>query len=473
MHTKKFDYAILGQGAAAFAAAIRANELGKKTVLIGKNATTGTILGGTCINVGCVPSKRLISAGEFASDFRERNFSGIKFAEPHIEYGKIVAEKDKIVRQMQRSKYQEVLGSLENVTYVNEFGSFDGKGRINAGNEIIKAEKVLIATGARASVPDFNGIDSIDYLTNEEALSIKEVPSSLIVVGGRAMGLEFAQMFARLGTKVTLLQRNETILPGWEPELTHMLSNYIKEGGVILKTGVSIEEVGSEGKTKFVKALVEGKSETFTAENILFATGRKPNVEKLNLESAGIKTAKGGFVATNEKMETSTDGVYAAGDVTGEPMLETLAAKEGYAATENALNGAKTEIDKKVVPTVVFTMPEAAYVGLTDEEANALGIRCSCSTLKFSGLPKAEILGDDRGLVKMVIDHKSHRILGVSILSKSASELIGQATLMVKFGLTIDDVIDTVMPFPTLSEALKLTALSFYKDVDRLSCCSI
>ena len=473
MRAKRFDYAILGQGAAAFAAAIRANELGKKTVLIGRNTTAGTILGGTCVNVGCVPSKRMISAGEFASDFRERNFSGIKFAKPEIDYGKIVAEKNDMVKQMQHSKYQEVLGGLKNVTYINEFGSFDGNGRIKVGDEVIEAGKILIATGARASVPSFKGIESIDYLTNEEALSINKAPESLIVVGGRAMGLEFAQMFARLGTKVTLLQRNETILPGWEPELIQMMTEYIKEGGVILKTGVSIEEVGSDGKMKFVKARVGGKMETFTAENILFATGRKPNVEKLNLESTGIKTNKGGFIEVNNRMETSAEGVYAAGDVTGEPMLETLAAKEGYAATENAFNGGKAEIDKSVVPKVVFTMPEAAYVGLTDEEANASGIRCSCSPLKFSGLPKAEILGDTRGLVKMVIDHKSHRILGVSILSRSASELIGQATLMVKFGLTIDDVIDTVLPFPTLSEALKLTALSFYKDVGKLSCCSI
>ena len=473
MCAKKFDYAILGQGAAAFAAAIRANELGKKTVLIGKNATTGTILGGTCVNVGCVPSKRIISAGEFASDFRERKFSGIRFSEPQVDYSKIAAEKNAMVKQMQHSKYQEVLGGLKNVTYINEFGSFDGKGRIKAGNETIEAGKVLIATGARASVPDFNGIDSIDYLTNEEALSIKDAPKSLIVVGGRAMGLEFAQMFARLGTKVTLLQRNETILPGWEPELIQMLSAYIEDGGVTLRTGVSMEEVGSDGKMKFVKALVGDKRETFTAENILFATGRKPNVEKLNLGSAGIKAGKGGFIEVNNRMETSAEGVYAAGDVTGEPMLETLAAKEGYAATENALNGAKAEIDKNVVPKVVFTMPEAAYVGLTDEEANGSGIRCSCSPREFSGLPKAEILGDSRGLVKMVIDHKSHRILGVSILSRSASELISQATLMVKFGMTIDDVIDTVYPFPTLSEELKLTALSFYKDVDKLSCCSI
>ena len=473
MATKKFDYAILGQGAAAFAAAIRANELGKKTVLIGKNVTNGAILGGTCVNVGCVPSKRIISAGEFASDFRERKFSGIKFSEPKIEYGDIITEKNSMVKQMQHSKYQDVLDGLENVTYINEFGSFEGKGRIKAGNEIVEAGKVLIATGARASVPDFKGVESIDYLTNEEALSIKEAPESLIVVGGRAMGLEFAQMFARLGTKVTLLQRNETILPGWEPELIQMLSEYVEEGGVILKTGVSIEEVGTDGKMKFVRALVKGKKETFNAENILFATGRKPNVERLNLESANIKTGNGGFVVVNERMETSVDGVYAAGDVTGEPMLETLAAKEGYIATENALIGAKIGIDKNIVPKVVFTMPEAAYVGLTDEEANASGIRCSCSPREFSGLPKAEILGDTRGLVKMVIDHKSHRILGVSILSRSASELIGQATLMVKFGMTIDDVIDTVYPFPTLSEELKLTALSFYKDVDKLSCCSI
>ncbi len=470
---EEFEYAILGQGAAAFAAAIKANELGVKTVMIGQNATRGALIGGTCVNVGCVPSKRLISAGEYAIDGSMRKFSGVEISKPKINFKELMRDKDRLISGMRTEKYEDVLKGLENVSFVESFASLNENGTISVGKKEITAEKILIATGARASVPKIEGIDTTTYLTNEEALSLEELPESITIVGGRAMGLEFAQLFSSLGSKITVLQRSSTILPEWEPEISTSLSHYLQDSGIKIITGASTTKIGEEGDKKYVEFSVNGRVSRAYSDQILFATGRTPNTERLNLQSQGIETDKSGFIKIDRYMMTNKTGIYAAGDVTGNPMLETLAAKEGNLATQNAFTNAKLAINPREVPNVVFTMPEAAMVGLTDEEANGSGIKCSCGVLPMSEVPKASILGDERGLVKIVIDYKTHKILGVSVLARNASDMISEATLAVKFGLTIDDIIDTVHPFPTLNEALKLASISFYSDVSKMSCCTI
>ncbi|MGC8537798.1 MAG: mercury(II) reductase [Candidatus Micrarchaeia archaeon] len=470
---EEFKYAILGQGAAAFAAAIKANELGIKTVMIGKNATPGALIGGTCVNVGCVPSKRLISAGEYAIDGSVRKFGGVEIGKPKITFKELMRDKDQLISGMRASKYEDVLKGLENVSFIDGFASFNENGTISAGKREIAAEKILIATGAKASIPKIDGVGTTAYLTNEEALSLTKLPESITIVGGRAMGLEFAQIFSSLGSKVTVLQRSNTILPEWEPEVSSLLSYYLKSSGISIITGAETTKIGEEGGKKYVEFSVNGKASRAYSEQILFATGRAPNTDRLNLNARDIKTDKSGFIEIDKYMMTNKAGIYAAGDVTGNPMLETLAAKEGNLATQNAFTNAKLAINLHEVPNVVFTMPEAAMVGLTDVEANGFGIKCSCGVLLMSSVPKASIIGDDRGLVKIVIDYKTHKILGVSILARNASDMISEATLAVKFGLTIDNIIDTIHPFPTLNEALKLASISFYSDVSKMSCCTV
>ena len=465
---EKFEYVILGQGSAAFAAAIRANELGIKTVMMGKNETKGALLGGTCVNVGCVPSKRLLSVSKWLYDLKAKRFDGVNYDIKKIKYDTILEGKDDLVSAFRVKKYKEVLESLENVTYMKEFGSFENSNTIKVGNREIEAEKVLIATGARANIPNIKGIEKIDYLTNEEALSLKELPESLIVIGGRAMGLEFAQLFSRLGVKVTLLQRSNTILPEYEPEISMLLHKYLTEEGVEIKTNISLSSIS---QYKGVKRIEVADKNIFEAEQVLFATGRRANIEKLNYEHIGLKLEKN-FILVNEFMKTSANGVYAAGDVTGEPMLETLAAKEGSVATVNAFTKAKATINKNEIPKAIFTDPEVATVGLTDAEAHGKGLKCACNVLPFSLVPKASIINDTKGAIKIVIDYKTHKILGVHIIAPNAADLIHEGVLAVKFGLTIDDIIDTVHVFPTLSEGIKLAAQSFYKDVSKMSCCT-
>lgn len=467
----QYGLVILGQGSAAFAAAIKAEELGIKTVLVGRNRTKGALLGGTCVNVGCVPSKNLLTVGMSYYASSSEPFGAIRYGRTKLDFEKAIAEKDVLVRRFRKQKYSEVLENLRNVDYVSGEGRFISKDEVKVGQRTIKGKAFLIATGARASIPGIKGIEKIDYLTNEEALSIRRLPGSMIVVGGRALGLEFAQMYAHFGTKVTLLQRSDRILPDHEPEISTGLRGYLEDEGIRVHTGVQLKNVSQRGKMKIIKAVVGGVTKSFAAEQLLFATGRTPNSDRLGAERAGVNLDDGGFVKVNDEMQTSAARVWAAGDVVGEPMLETIAAKEGSVAVNNAFSETKKHIDFDEVPSAVFTYPEVASVGLTEAQAEGKGIECACSVLPLDLVPKAHVVGDTRGLVKMVINNKTKQIIGLHVLAPHGADLIHEGVLAVKNRLTIDDIIDTVHVFPTLSESVKLAAQSFYMDVGKMSCC--
>ncbi len=470
--SSRYDLVILGQGSAAFAAAIKANELKVKTAMVGGNATKGTIIGGTCVNVGCMPSKRLITVGTLFNNGASNSLQGISYGRGELDFRKVVQEKDRMVKKFRKEKYADVLKNLENVTYYAADARFVSRDEVNAGDELLRSEKFIIATGARASIPPINGIDTVGYLTNEEALSLNELPRSLVVIGGRALGLEFAQMYAQFGTKVSVLQRSQRILPDDEPEVSTALTQYLREIGIDIYTNTTINRVARKGKKrKIISFATDGTTREVPCDQILLATGRTPNTEQLGLDKAGVKVNAGGFIVVNEEMQTSASNAWAAGDVIGEPMLETIAAKEGAVAVHNAFNDGKKKINFNEVPSAVFTYPEVARVGLTDAEANGKGIKCACGVLPFDLVPKAHVIGDTRGLVKLVANRETKQVLGVHILSPHAADLIHEGVLAVKNKLTIDDIIDTVHVFPTLSESIKLAAQSFYMDVGKMSCC--
>jgi mercuric reductase len=470
----KYDLAILGQGSGAFAAAIKADELGVKTAMIGTRKTPGTVLGGTCVNVGCVPSKRLLTVGTLFHEAQYNSFQGIRYSRGRLDFHNVIRQKDELVRKFRRDKYHRVLQRLRNVTFYPGSARFVSKNKIVVGKQVVESRKFVVATGARPSIPNVEGIHKVRYLTNEEALNLKELPRSLCVVGGRTLGLEFAQMYAQFGTKVTVLQRNERILPDDEPIVSEAVTEYLAQDGIRIQTNVTINSVREEADEKVLSYSVNGKNYVTKSEHLLFATGRIPNADDLGLEVAGVETDPKGFVKINSRMETSNEHVWAAGDVTGEPMLETVAAKEGAYAVENAFmpNQRKKTVSYDEVPSAVFTYPEVARVGLTEAQAHQRGIRCSCTTLPFDLVPKAHVIGDTKGLVKVVIEAKTKRVLGVHMVSPHAADLIHEGVLAVKFHLTIDDIIDTVHVFPTLSEATKLAAQSFYRDIGSLSCCT-
>jgi mercuric reductase len=468
---EKYELVIIGQGSAAFAAAIKADSLGVKTALIGENVTQGTVIGGTCVNVGCIPSKRLITVGTAFHNGTNSHFEGVEYGKGRLNFRRVMREKDRIVRKFRSERYSNVLRNLKNVTYYRARGSFVSEREVKAGGIVLGAEKVLVATGARAKVPAVDGIEDVDYLTNEEALSLRELPKSMCVIGGRALGLEFAQMYAQFGTNVTILQRSDRILPEHEPEISAELTKSLVGMGIRIYTNVTVNRISKKGGTKSISFTADGVRRRVVCEEVLLATGRKPNTENLGLDRAGIKTDEQGFIVVDDGMKTSAPNIWAAGDVIGEPMLETVAAKEGATAVHNAFSPEKKRINFDEVPSAVFTYPEVASVGMTDARANGKGIRCACGVLPFELVPKASVIGDTRGVLKLVANRETKQIVGVHIVAPHAADLIHEGLLAVKYKLTIDDIIDTVHVFPTLSESIKLAAQSFYMDVGKMSCC--
>jgi mercuric reductase len=466
----KYDLIIVGGGAAAFSAAIKANIHDVKALMIERAA-----LGGTCINVGCVPSKNLLGAGEILHSAKDPSYPSVFPCDSDFNFSRTIAAKDNLVRSLRKQKYHDVLSSLENIELIEASASFVAPNKIRANGKALEADKFIIATGSSPSIPRFKGIENVNYLTNNEALSLKEKPSSMIVVGGRALGLEFAQMYARFGTKVTLLQRSGKIIPEHEPQISDGVHNYLTEEGIEIVTGVNVKELYQKGNSKFLIASINGdkKTQTFEAEQLLMATGRKPNTADLHLENAGVKLRPDGAIAVNSEMHTSAAHIWAGGDVIGEPMLETLAAKEGATAAENALTGSQKKIDLLSVPSAIFTSPQVASVGMTEEQMMQKYGYCSCRTLLMKDVPKALTVNDTKGLIKMAVDpKKNNRIVGVHILASIAADMIHEAVMAVKYRLTVNDIIDTVHVFPTMSEAIKLIATSFKQDVSKLSCCA-
>lgn len=463
---ERFDLAIIGAGAAGFAAAMKANGFQAKTVMI-NNEVVG--IGGTCVNVGCLPTKHLLYVGEVIHKIESHNLGGLR-ASGSFDFKTIIEEKEKLIEKLRNEKYETVLRSLDYIQFIEGNAIFVSKNEIQVDGEIYRANMFIIATGSSTSVPKIEGIDKIDYLTNIEALQLKELPESMIVLGGGPLGVEFAQMFSRFGTRVCLLQRAEIIVVREEPELARLLQEYLQNEGIEICTDVEIRSVRQEGKEKIVHAVVNGQEKTFQGEKLLIATGRKSNTSNLGLDKLGVKLGKKGEVIVNEQMQAD-ENVWAAGDVTGEPMLETVAAREGMIAANNALSENKKIMNYRVVPHAVFTDPQLAGVGLTDEQAREKGVKCRCNTVPMELIPKAQVIQDTRGAIKVVIDDMTQEIIGIHILAPEAADLVHEGVMVVKNRMTVDEVIDTLNIFPTLSEAIKIAAQSFRRDITKMSCC--
>ncbi len=461
-----YDLVILGGGSAGFAAAIRASELKKTVAIVHEGA-----IGGTCVNVGCVPSKHLLAVGKTFRGATWNPFQSLRCEGEQFNLSAAVKQKDDLVRELRRSKYEDVLAGLGGVIHVDGRAFFSSAREVKVNGTTIRGRSFLIATGSSPWVPPLPGLEDHGYWTNVEGLSPTSQPESLLVVGGRAQGLEFAQMYARFGTEVTLLQRSPRIIPTAEPEASEALRQALEEEGIAIWTGAQLQRVRADGE-KVVVAVVDGEEKEFRAAELLMATGRRANTADLNLADAGVRIGGQGEVVVDPQMQTTAPHIFAAGDVRGGEMLETAAAKEGFLAAENALLGAGRAMDPpEVVPRAIFTDPQFAAVGYTEAEYSEMTGACSCRTIPMEVVAKAQIIGDTRGLVKMIIDPQSRVIVGVQIVAAFAADLIHEAILAVKYGLTIDDLIDTVHIFPTQTEALKLVAQSFYRDVSKLSCC--
>ncbi len=465
MSDNNFDLIIIGGGAGAFAAAIKANELGSKTLMV----NDGLPLGGTCVNVGCIPSKNLLRVGEVLYYSQHHNFGGIKLRVDEFDFGKTIQEELDVVAAMRKEKYEDVLRNLPNVTFIEDRAKFISPTEIVANNQKYQGKKFVIATGSTANVPAIPGIKEAGHLTHIEALANKKQPKSLVIIGAGPLGLEFAQMFHHFGTKITVLQRGNTILPRVEPEIASTLQKYLSDEGIELYIEAETLSVRKEGSEKVVKAKIRGIEQEFKAEEILLAAGKTANTKDLNLQVAGVETDERQAVKVNEYQKTSQDYIFAVGDVTNQKLrLETI---EGTLAAKNALTGSRDSINYWQVPYAVFTYPAVAGIGMTDAEVVESGGKCNCNTIDFSKVPKAGAIKDTRGVIKMVISAENRKILGIHMVAPDAADIINQGIYILKGEMTVDDIIDSLPVFPTLSEAIKITALSFTTDITKLSCC--
>ena len=463
-----YDLIIIGGGAAGFAAAMKASELNARILMV-NNDTIG--LGGTCVNVGCVPTKYLLNISKIIHEAKFQKFTGID-SSTSFDYTKIIEGKNLLVKILQDEKYEKVLGNLSNVKLVKGNAQFVSKSEIIVdGKESYKGEKFIIATGSSTFTPPIEGIDKINYLTNVTALQLKKAPSSLTILGGGALGVEFAQLFSRFGTKVRVFEMMDKIVPAEEPEISDFLHKYLSDEGIEILVDGKVAKVEKKNNNIKITAKIEGKEKIFHSEKLLIAVGRRANSENLGLKHLDIELGRKGEIIVDEFLKAS-DNIWAAGDVIGEPMLETVAAREGMIAGNNAISDDQKKMDFRIIPHAIFTDPQIGSVGLTDLEANQKGFVCSCRTIPLELVPKASIIHDTRGAMKMVINYETEEILGIHILSDGAADLIHEGVMIVENKMKLDDVINTLHVFPTLSEGIKLVAQSFKRDISKMTCCA-
>ncbi len=458
--------AIIGSGSAAFACAIRAVEGGARVTMI----EAGT-LGGTCVNVGCVPSKIFIRAAQMAQDQRAHPFRGISHNEPSVNRTVLVAQQQKRVEELRQAKYAHVLSTHPEIHFVQGHASFvDAKTllvrRPDGQTQQIRADRFLIAVGARPHVPPISGLAETPYWTSTEALVAEDLPRHLIVLGGSVVALELAQAFRRLESKVTILARS-TLLSKEDPALGAGLQAAFEAEGIrvlthIVPTTVQYEE-GS--------FTVDIGQERLEGDHLLVATGRTPNTNDLGLEEIGVKINQTGAVIVDDQLRSNMSHIYAAGDCTTHPQFVYVAAAGGTRAAVNMLGG-DAHLDLSVMPSVVFTDPQVATVGLDERTAKAQGFQAESRTLDLENVPRALANFNTQGFIKLVAEAGSGKLLGAQVLAAEGGEIIQAAALVLRGGLTIQDLAEQLFPYLTMVEGLKLCAQTFTKDVSQLSCCA-
>lgn len=469
------DLAIIGSGGAAFAAAIQASRLGRSVVMIER----GTF-GGTCVNTGCVPSKALIAAGQarhVAADAGTR-FAGITTSAGPVDMASLVAGTQDLVEDLRAEKYTDV-ANAHGWRVLPGQASFAGTPEApvlevrgpEGGVGVVEAAHYLIATGARAWTPPIEGLADVGYLTSTTAMELSHVPDSLLVLGGGYVAVELAQLFARLGSTVTMLVRSR-LASKEEPEVSTALEAVFADEGIRVVRRAQVQRMTRDQPTGQVVATasVAGAARQYRADEVLVALGRRPVTQWLNLGAVGVRTGTVGEVTVTDRLQSSNPRVWAAGDVTGHPEFVYVAARHGQIVVENAFNHTDRPVDYTHLPRVTFTSPAVGAVGMTEAQVVAAGIRCDCRVLPLGLVPCALVNRDTRGFIKMVIDADTRRILGITAVATDAGELA--ATGVHLLGKTITEVADSWAPYLTMTEGLRIAAKAFTTDVSLLSCCA-
>jgi len=454
---EQYDLIVIGTGGAAFAAGIEARSRGKSVLLVEHN-----VLGGTCLNIGCVPSKNLLAAAGQRHRALHNPFPMVPTSAGDVQMPELIAQKMELVDRLRQGKYADVAAAHG---FPIRFGhaSFRDEETLLIDGEPVTAPAYVVATGAGPAVPDVAGIADVEYLTSTTAMELTELPESLIVLGAGYVGLEQAQLFAHLGVQVTVVGR---FAPHTEPELADVLRGVFADDGIQViehrATAVASTSTGVQVSTAYGTKV--------TAQRLLVATGRHADTADLSLEAAGVKTDARGFLIVDDNQRTTNPRIFAAGDVSGAPQYVYVAAQTGHVAAAGAL-GDPSVVDYRGLPGVTFTTPQLASAGLTEEQALERGHTCDCRVLGAQDIPRALANRDTRGALKLVIDAETRKVLGVHAALDGAGDVMLAATYAIKFGLTVDDLADTWAPYLTMAEALRIAA-GLFRSTMPTSCCA-
>lgn len=455
----KYDLAVLGGGPGGYMAALTGSRLGASVALIEEND-----LGGTCLNYGCIPTKALLQTVRLYREMKRAHTFGIHVSDVSLDIREVLCRKSEVVQRLR--------GDLEMLLHNHGISILSGQGVVkdnscihvwkNGEESMVQADKIILATGSISTIPSIQGISMEEIITSNEALDLKEAPQELIIIGGGAIGCEFATIFSALGSRVILLEMMERCLPDEEPEVSYLIEEALKEQGVVIHTSVMVNEFYKKEGAPVVSVKKDGGIQEFSAQTILLSVGRSPNprgLEELDLEHSGD------FVAVNGFLETNRLGVYAIGDLIGGPMLAHKSMHEGMVAAQNAL-GRRKKANLMAVPHCIYTLPEVASVGMKEKEAREKGYRVRCGTFSFKGNGKAVVMDEVDGFVKIVTDETYNEILGVHIVGPQATEMIAESTLAIKMEATTEEIIETIHAHPTLSETLMEAAIAVSPTLD-------
>jgi mercuric reductase len=466
-----YDLIIIGGGSAAFSAAIKAESLGLMTLMV----NAGLAFGGTCVNVGCVPSKNLIRAAETAYHATHSNFKGVNPKGVDIDFTQIIKDKKELVATLQQQKYMDVVSDFKYLTMLKGWAEFvDKKTIIVNGKDKYTALKFIIVTGATTNIPSIEGLEDVGYLTNVSLFDLEEKPESITIMGAGYIGLEIAQAYNRLGVKIRIIEFTDRPLRSQTEDITDVLVAQYENEGIEILPNFRAFKFEKSGSDTIIHCNCPDGSTTQLVEKgyILVATGTKPNTSKLGLENIDVKLTERGHIAVNEKMETNLSNIYAAGDVVNTPPFVYTAATEGNTGVSNAFTGENKTIDYSSLPWVVFTDPQIAGAGMDEIEAENKGIPFEVSTLDLAHVPRALSAQDTRGFIKLIRNTETDKLIGARVIAPEGGELIQQLSMAIKFGITIKDLAESFYPYLTLGEGIKLAAITFDKDVSKLSCCS-
>lgn len=454
-----FDVTVIGSGPGGYVAAIRCAQLGFNTAIIEKENS----MGGTCLNVGCIPSKALLDSSEhYYNAIHTFSTHGIDIQNPTINFGQMIQRKREVVDS--NVKGIEYLMSKNKITVFRGIGSFKDATHLNITNEQgeieeIESKNIIIATGSYSSELPFAKTDRQRIITSTEALELKEVPKHLIVIGGGVIGLELGSVYLRLGSEVSVLEFMDRIIPGMDGSLSKELTKVLKKQGMKFFTSTKVTEVKNNGENVSVRAEnSKGEQITFEGDYVLVAVGRSPFTEGLGLENAGIELDERGRIKTNEHLQTNIANVFAIGDVITGAMLAHKAEEEGVLVAEE-LAGQKPHIDYNLIPGVVYTWPEVAGVGKTEEQVKEEGKKYKIGTFPFRALGRARASMDLDGFVKIIADEKTDEVLGIHIIGARAADLIAEAVVAMEYRASAEDIARMSHAHPTYAEAMKEAAL--------------